>query len=50
MTPAERARVLACIEAQKPRRMRRPDGRELKISGDLIPSRLKAGYVLIDEN
>lgn len=49
MTPAERARVIACIDAQRPRRMRRPDGRELTISGDLVPSRLEAGYVLIDE-
>lgn len=49
MTPAERARVIACIDAQRPRRMRRPDGRELTVSGDLVPSRLEAGYVLINE-
>lgn len=50
MTDAERARVAACIEAQRPRRMRRPDGRELTVSGDLVESRIQAGYVLIDES
>lgn len=48
MTPAEQARVAAVIDSYRPRRMRRPDGRELLMSGDLIPSRLAAGYVLTD--
>ncbi len=49
MTPTEQARVQAVIDSGHPRRMRRPDGRELLIAGHLIPSRLERGYELTEE-
>lgn len=48
MTPAERAKVLAAIEAQQPVRMIRPDGRNVPVAGDRVQERLAAGYRLAE--
>lgn len=44
MTPAERARVLAAIEAQRPVRMRRlADGRIVDVGPDRVAERTASG-------
>jgi hypothetical protein len=44
MTPGERAKVLAAVEAQRPVRMTRPDGRTVTVGPDRVAERLAAGY------
>lgn len=50
MTTEQQAHVQDVIDRGHPRRMRRPDGRELLIAGHLVPSRLAAGYEIVQED